>query len=144
MISFVVPGRPQPQGSAKAFIPRGWNRVVITTDNKNLKPWRQDVSAEALAAMKGAPLLEEAVHVECSFFFLKPKSVKKSVNHKITKPDLDKLVRGILDGLTGIVFRDDAQEVSVVASKAFCDSDERAEIEVWNGPLEPGIVQRIS
>ena len=71
MISFVVHGRPQPQGSAKAFIPRGWNRAVITTDNKNLKPWRQDVSASAIIAMRqaGKDLSVDAIHVDVAFFF---------------------------------------------------------------------------
>jgi crossover junction endodeoxyribonuclease RusA len=144
VISFVVHGRPQPQGSTKAFIPKGWKRAIITTDNKNLKPWRQDVASEAMAAMSkaGAKLSEEAIHVEVAFFFLRPKSVNKSVIHKTTKPDIDKLERGILDGLTGICFRDDSQVVSCIASKGFCDSNERAEIEVRVVTAEPGNVQQ--
>lgn len=33
-VSFTVLGTPQPQGSAKGFVPKGWTRAVITTDNK--------------------------------------------------------------------------------------------------------------
>lgn len=132
-VSLTVQGRPQPQGSAKAFIPKGWNRAVVTTDNKKLKPWRQDVASQAMLAMEGRPVIETAVSVECRFFFLRPKSVKKSVIDKTTKPDLDKLVRGIFDGLTGICFRDDAQVVCVDAVKTFTEQDERAEITVSGG-----------
>lgn len=118
-ISFTVHGRPQPQGSAKAFIPKGWNRAVITSDNKTLKPWRQDVSAMASRAMQAAneaPTVAP-VRVEVVFAFAKPKSVKGP--HKTTKPDLDKLLRGVLDGMSGIVFHDDAQVVECQVSKRF-------------------------
>ena len=127
---FTVYGTPRPQGSTKAFIPKGWKRAVITTDNTKLKPWRQDVAAIASSEMNGQPPLECAVSVRCSFYFLKPASAKKSITDKITKPDIDKLLRAILDSLTGICFRDDSQVVHCEAHKWFCDKDERAEIEV--------------
>ncbi len=38
-VKFTVYGRPVPQGSTRSFIPKGWTRAVITTDNKKLKPW---------------------------------------------------------------------------------------------------------
>lgn len=31
-LSFVVWGVAQPKGSAKAFIPKGWNRAVVTSE----------------------------------------------------------------------------------------------------------------
>lgn len=141
-VSFTVHGTPQPQGSTRAFIPKGWKRAVVTTDNSKLKPWRQAVAAEALAAMEGQPLCSGAVIVNCRFLFLKPKSVKKSVVDKLTKPDVDKLVRGIFDALSGICFRDDAQIVRSCASKEFCESNERAEIEVFSWTDKNGIDER--
>jgi crossover junction endodeoxyribonuclease RusA len=122
-ISFIVYGEPIPQGSTRAFIPKGWNRPIITAANKRTKPWRQEVSGSAVAAMEKAklPLMTRGVGVAvaCSFYFVKPKSTKKSVTHKTTKPDLDKLVRAILDALTGIVFEDDSQVVSLSLVKEF-------------------------
>lgn len=129
-MKFTVFGTPKPQGSLRAFIPKGWNRAVITTANKKLKPWRQDVSMVALLEMNGRKPLECAIGVRCKFYFLKPKSTKKAVTEKITKPDIDKLLRGILDSLTGVCFKDDSQVVYCEVHKRFCDSMERAEIEV--------------
>lgn len=63
----------------------------------------------------------EAVAVTCNFFFIRPKSIKKNVTHKTTKPDIDKCARSILDSLTGVCFRDDSQVVSLLATKDFCD-----------------------
>jgi Holliday junction resolvase RusA-like endonuclease len=37
-------------------------------------------------------------------------------------PDLDKLVRGVLDALTAIAYRDDAQVTRLTASKAYGDT----------------------
>jgi Holliday junction resolvase RusA-like endonuclease len=121
-ITFTVIGTPQPQGSSRAFIPKGWKRAIITSDNSKLKPWRQEISGTAQVAMNQSKigLLENIpLAVEASFFFDKPKSTKKDVRHKITKPDLDKLLRGLLDSLTGIVFRDDAQVVACSVRKGF-------------------------
>lgn len=126
-VDFIVHGHPQPQGSTKAFVPKGWIRPIITTDNKTLKPWRQDVSSQALIAMSGNQPAIDAVHVSCKFYFLRPKSVK--LVHKITKPDIDKLMRAIFDSLTGICFKDDSQIVSCQATKHFGER-EYAEIEV--------------
>lgn len=129
-LHFTVQGKPQPQGSVRAFMPKGWTRPILTSDNKTLKPWRQDVSAHAREAMEGSLPSESAIGVKINFFFLRPKSTKKSVVHKLTKPDVDKCARSILDSLTGICFMDDSQVVVLAAAKAFCEADERAEIEV--------------
>lgn len=125
-VRFVVYGTPKPQGSTRAFIPKGWARAVITTDNKKLKPWRQEISGMAKnesrpeAWMEAQPLI-----VHLYFFLAKPKSTKRA--RPTTKPDIDKLARGVLDSLTGILFRDDSQVVGLRADKHY-DSVERVEI----------------
>jgi len=131
-VEFTVRGTPQPQGSAKAFIPSGWGRAVITTDNKRLKPWRQDVSSMATIAMQqaGLTMTEAAVSVSVVFTFLRPKSVKRP--HKITKPDIDKLLRGALDGMSGIVFRDDAQVINCHGLKNFGPQEGALFVAEWD------------
>jgi crossover junction endodeoxyribonuclease RusA len=121
-LTFTVVGVPQPQGSSRAFVPKGWNRAIITSANSKLKPWRQEIAGTALAAMAESKigLLEKVpISIDASFFFDKPKSAKKSLWYKITKPDLDKLLRGLLDGMTGIVFGDDSQVIECRVSKHF-------------------------
>lgn len=133
MIEFTVYGTPVPQGSIRAFMPKGAKHPVLTGDNVKTKPWRQDVARIAQLAMqeKGARLFcrPSAVVVQCQFYFVKPKSASKSVAHKTTKPDLDKLARSLLDALTGICFEDDSQVTWLFVSKHF-DSTPRAEITV--------------
>lgn len=122
-VEFNIHGTPQPQGSAKSFIPKGWKRAVITTANPGLKSWRQDISITALQAMGEMEPMLGPVMVEATFYFAKPKSTSKKVVFKITKPDVDKTLRGLLDGLSGIVFRDDAQVVQCKISKSFRDQE---------------------
>ena len=55
MIAFTIFGKPQPQGSLKAFRLRTARgpKVVLTSDNSALRPWRQQVSQVALEAIAG-------------------------------------------------------------------------------------------
>jgi crossover junction endodeoxyribonuclease RusA len=134
-LEFTVYGKPQPQGSTKAYMPKGARFPVVTSDNEKLKPWRQQISGTAesiIRSVPGAsvPMLHEAVEVRLQFYFDKPKSTKKSVIHKITKPDIDKLERAVFDALTGIAFKDDAQVVKVSKDKLF-GLPERVEIGVY-------------
>ena len=133
MIAFTVHGTPIPQGSMHAFTPKGWKRPILTSDNRKTKPWRQEIAGSAQAAMRdvemGTILRTSAVRVECQFYFARPLSLAKRVTQKMTKPDLDKLARALLDALTGICFEDDSQVTQLWVNKHF-DRQPRAEIRV--------------
>lgn len=126
-VKFIVYGRPQPQGSVRAFTPKGWNRPVLTSDNKKLKSWRIDIAA-IVANTAAIPLVlrPAGVRIDIQFYFTRPASAKKREFPSV-KPDVDKLCRGVLDALTGLVFEDDSQVVQIVASKWY-GSPERTEI----------------
>lgn len=121
-VSFTVLGDAVPKGSARAFVVHG--RAVVTHDNRRTKPWQQCVQAEALAARQrmGTPrLLVGAVSVDVAFYFARPKSVRPASRpHHTVKPDLDKLVRTVLDSLTHVLIEDDSEVVRVLATKAYC------------------------
>jgi crossover junction endodeoxyribonuclease RusA len=123
MLNFTVYGLPQPQGSIRAFMPKGWKRPVLTSDNAKVKPWRQEIAGTAAALMEreSIRIIQKpfGVRVTAYFYFPKPKSAKKSVTHKTTKPDIDKLARALHDALTGIVYEDDSQIVESRAIKDF-------------------------
>lgn len=133
MIEFTVYGRPQPQGSTRAFVLKNGPvpRAIVTSDNAKLKPWRQDLTQLAAWAMRTAKqptwIAGEAVHVSIVFTFQRPQ--KRKGRFKTTKPDIDKLVRAVLDGLTSVVFDDDSQVAQVSATKQY-GSPERTFIRV--------------
>jgi len=130
---FIVRGTPVPQGSTRAFIPKGWTRPVITAANSKTKPWKQEISGTAISEMSihGFSKLERpaAVKISAWFTFPRPSGVPKRITQKTTKPDLDKLVRSLLDALTGVVFDDDSQVVEIHVSKHFGDPEMRVRVE---------------
>jgi Holliday junction resolvase RusA-like endonuclease len=133
VLNFTVYGRAQPQGSTRAFIPKGWSRAIITSDNPRLKSWRQELARAAMAACCDAEMDEFPVtvrvplQVALRFYFSRPKKV--NCQHKTTRPDVDKLMRAALDGMTGIVYHDDSQVSHAMVSKEFGDP-QRVEIYV--------------
>lgn len=127
-INFTVYGTPRPQGSTRAFWKPGMQRAVITTDNKKLKPWRQQISDTAVSLNAQMFPRETPVEVTMNFYFMRPKSAKKRLGMTV-KPDGDKLVRAIFDAITGVLIEDDSQVVEFHARKHY-GGPERAEIQV--------------
>lgn len=115
----LVYGTPIPQGSMKAFTPKGWKRPILTSDNAKTKPWRQAI-VDAAVVMRGGRSFEAPVHLSVIFYLPRPKSAPKNIHRPAKKPDLDKLVRAVCDALTSAgVWRDDCQVVRVTAEKVF-------------------------
>lgn len=117
MIEFTVFGKAEPAGSKRAFVMPKTGRAVVVDANSKAKPWKAQVAAEAAEAMGGRELLDGALLLDVSFFLPKPKSVKR--RYPTVKPDVTKLLRGVEDAMTGIVYRDDSQIVVQVASKHY-------------------------
>ena len=131
-ISFVVYGAPLPKGSARAFIPAGWNRPVITTATKGLKDWEHRIASAAQTVASGT-LLTGPLMLTVAFYLTRPKSLPKKVTQHAKRPDLDKLIRGATDALTGVLWKDDAQVMTITATKAYTSTDNdapRAEFEI--------------
>lgn len=119
MSEFFVAGIPQPQGSKTAFVVKG-RAVIVDKNPKLLKPWRAEIARVAKAAWVG-DRLEGAVKVSAFFIFVRPASVRRALPH--VRPDVDKLARAVLDGITdaGCVWTDDAQVVSLSTTKVYGD-----------------------
>lgn len=119
-ISFTVYGKAEPQGSIRAFVSKA-GKPILTSTNPNLKEWREQVGWAAREQMAGRGLVAAAVEVRVSVYLVRPKSVKRA--NPTVKPDVDKLLRGALDALTGIVYHDDAQVTSVHISKHYVNTE---------------------
>jgi crossover junction endodeoxyribonuclease RusA len=128
-VSFTVRGVPVPQGSKRALVHRSTGRaVVIEQAGQRHKDWRQDVKAAACEAMDragaGFITLTGPVGVSLCFTVPKPKSAPKTRRIWPDKrPDLDKLVRLVLDAITGEIIADDAQVVGAIVDETYpCES----------------------
>lgn len=110
MISFEVYGTPVPQGSMKVI-----NGHVIHAKGSALAAWRSQIALAAREA--GARPTVEPVDIEMIFTMQRPKTVTRP--EPSVAPDLDKLVRGVLDALTAVMYRDDSQVTSLRAQKVY-------------------------
>lgn len=135
MISFEVMGTPIPQGSKTAGYASKKKRAFVRDANgKKLKPWRRAVTLAALAA-HGEPMLNTPIAVSVDFFFVPPQRPRWPV--PAVKPDVDKLVRAILDGVTDAgLIDDDARVVLLQAGKFYAPEPSAfVTIERWSDPL---------
>lgn len=110
-----IPGEPIPQGSKKAYI-RG-KRVNLVEANPGLKKWRQTVTLHA-RKHAGTYTGERPLHVTYRFHLTRPKSVRRWLPW--VKPDLDKLIRAVNDGLGDAgVWDDDSRVTTITAWKVY-------------------------
>ena len=116
-------GDPAPQGSKRVFN----GRVVEASGNK-LKVWRKAIAAACQDKVtEEHSLLLGPVRVEVEFYLPRPVSVTiKKRPLPIVPPDLDKLLRGLLDGIgqSEVIWGDDSQVVQIDAVKLYADETE--------------------
>ncbi len=116
-------GDPAPQGSKRVFN----GRIVEASGNK-LKIWRKAIAAACQNLVtEEHSLLLGPVRVEVEFYLPRPASVTiKKRALPIVPPDLDKLLRGLLDGIgqSEVIWGDDSQVVQIEAVKLYADDTE--------------------
>lgn len=118
-----IPGTPIPQGSKSVY--RG--RAVEA--NPKTKAWRKTMCKHHLKTSQalGAPLILGPFQASIRFVFTEPKSGALYQGtltpiHAV-KPDLDKLVRAVMDSLTtGCIIEDDARCNRLEATKEYGDA----------------------
>ena len=109
-MKFRVEGKPIPQGSMKVI-----NGHVLHAQGSALIYWRSAIAMKCREVISSP--YQGAVEVIMDFELEKPKSVKRTYPAKY--PDLDKLIRAVLDGITGVGVIDDGQVVNIRASKRY-------------------------
>lgn len=128
---FFAAGNPMPQGSKTPGQTKDGRLYVRENGGERHKAWREAVRRAAVEAAQkpaygvGEPAVWEtvqgAVAVDVLFLFEARKGVKDAEGAvKISSPDLDKLVRSVLDSLTdAAVWADDARVVDLQARKRY-------------------------
>ena len=129
-VTFFVEGVSRPQGSKRSL---GNGRMIEASPH--IKTWRHDVRYGAQQHRPEPWEVTAPMSVSIAFCFLRPKSHYNSKGQLTGKAparatsksigDIDKLVRGILDALTTVLFDDDSQVVEVNAYKRYCSAAER-------------------
>lgn len=125
-IMFTVYGEPVAKGRPR-FAKRG-NYVQTYTPVKT-KSYEDEVRLLATKAKGSGSTLEGSVSVFIYISFSVPKSYSKrkreaclSGETKHTKkPDLDNVAKAIIDGMNGIIFKDDSQIINLHVTKVYAE-----------------------
>jgi len=154
-VFFTVYGTPQSAGSKRSFaIRRGakkiggkmvggtfTGKVSTSDDNPKASSWKDRVAQAAGEVMveAGGGLFDGPLKLSLVFIVARPKGHfgKRGLRpsappHPNKRPDALKLARGTEDALTGVVYRDDAQNVLITLQKAWGEPER---CEVWVGEL---------
>ena len=143
-LTFTVIGTAQPQGSARAFTytrrpeKGGGIGARVDSDNPKLKGWRRTVAVEAQRAITAARRGPSTgpVGIVAHFHLPRPKYLRDRTQPHITRPDADKLARGILDALTGVIYVDDSQVVSLSVTKHYTSVRDVPRTEIIVAPIQ--------
>ena len=123
---FKVYAKPIPKGSISVY---GQRRYAFVGSGA-IKKLSREIAKKAIEA--GVTIASGAVKVRVWFYFQRPKShytskglLRKGAPREHTKkPDTDKLVRLVLDALTGVAYHDDSQVVDEHGKKYYADHNE--------------------
>ncbi len=136
MTFFTIPGKPQGKARARTVYNPAIHRTVsYTPDNTMLY---ENLVKTMYLKCKGQKFMDgQPLRVSITAFYEPPKSTSKK-RQKIMlegyekpckKPDIDNIVKVILDALNGIAYRDDTQVVSLSCQKRYAE-ESRVEVEI--------------
>lgn len=131
-VNFKVLG--QPQGKARPRFSKGH---IYTP--KETKEYEKKVRNAYIPASGSYSFGDRAVSVSITAYFKRAKTNKR--RFMTSKPDIDNLIKAVLDGLNGTAFNDDRQVVNLSALKLYCDREgdmPYVEVEITDG-AEPAL-----
>lgn len=119
-IQLTVEGNPVPQGSFRHV---GNGRIIAA--NPKLNTWRETIAWQ-VAQQTHHRLIDGSIRVDLVFTLPRPKSVPRGVRERPTvKPDLDKLIRSVLDAISleryCQILLDDSYVTDIHAAKRYAD-----------------------
>lgn len=142
MIEFTIYGEPVAQGRPRFSTAGGFAKAYDPPDSREYKKYVK------LLASQNRPHtpIDGPVSLKLVIYrpLLKSMSKKKKAEavagtfRPIKKPDVDNVAKGIMDAMTGIIWQDDKQVVSLQVSKYY---SEQPRVEVQVIPLDEQVEQ---
>ena len=119
--------------------PRFDSRNKRAYEKSNIKSYKQRIGYIARKEFKKPIERDTPLEINMKFYMPIPKylskvkknrlTLEKEVKHVTKKPDLDNLLKAVLDGLNGIAYFDDGQVVKLSVEKVY-SFNPRMEIEI--------------
>ena len=135
-LKFSVPGTPCGKGRPRFF----GGHAVTPAKTRNYEALVKYEASHALDTMVVKPDYSQPCRVGIKAFFGVPKSYTKKQRALISeygssrvrpgKPDIDNIIKAILDGMNAIIYRDDVQVTELRASKLWACDGEQPRVEV--------------
>lgn len=117
-------------------LPKGKARPRVTKTGHAYTPaatvaWENTIRLQVTHAMRGVELPDGNLIVRMTFFFQPPKNYAKKRRELLIaegrpmphKPDIDNLVKAVLDACNCIAYKDDAAVVEIDAKKRYGQDD---------------------
>lgn len=134
VLKIEIPGVIQPQERPR-FSRRG--KGVVTHDAPKSRDFKDFVK---LVAWQNKPseLITEPIKLKADIYLMPPKKYQTGPKRALiasgelrptTKPDLDNLIKGIKDGMSKVIWHDDAQIVEMTVCKYYSEQP-RAEVTI--------------
>ena len=124
MVTLHIPLIPHAKARPRVVNGRAYTPAATTAYERSIK----------LAAAHLSPL-SGPLSVSVVFIFPRLKSSRSAAREvKATRPDIDNLLKAVLDGLNGVAFHDDGQVVQIGGAKWIAAADEEAHLEITIEP----------
>jgi len=138
---FQVPGTPVAKGRPRVF-KRGAHVRAVTPD----KTVRYEDKVAYFAKQEGVTRFDGLVSVIITACFEWPKTkwrkrAPRPSRYKGNGPDLDNIVKAVLDGLNGVAFGDDRQVVRIDARKIYVEQGQSAKTVIGISPVPDQILR---
>lgn len=134
-IAFEIVGQPVAQGRPRAG--KSYSGKTVLYDPDKSRDFKQYVKFVA-SQHKPQELITGPIHLAVDVYRSTPKKYHTSPKQALieegkllptSKPDIENYVKGVMDGMTGIIWQDDSQVVSLVARK-FYSMTPRVEVKI--------------
>ena len=124
MVCFDIEGNPVPKGRPRF---RRTKTFITTYTPKKTLDFEDQVKKASQESMGNVEPLETPIAVYLYFRLPIPQSYSKKATEAclkgsqrhVKRPDLDNLAKSVLDGMNGIVFKDDSQITSLHCTKVY-------------------------
>ena len=132
-----MPGPPKGKARARTVRTRGGQAFSYTPEGTVLY---ENLIKISFSQTGERPFeADQSLHVFMTAYYPIPKSTSRKKKEEMIaghlrpakKPDIDNIIKSILDALNGVAYHDDTQVVAVFAEKYYSDTP-RVEVEIGN------------
>lgn len=126
-LAFTVPGEPRGKGRPRIVKIGGFSRMA--TDSKTAS-YENLVALAAREALGGRPMLDGPLNLHITVRLCPAASASRRARLAMLagaisptkKPDLDNVIKAVLDGCNAVAFRDDVLVTQISAAKVYATS----------------------